>query len=231
MSFMRLVTANIGRKSSIAGVWSDVREIKTKCPGAIVGWQEIDEADPAPEHKILDKVIGPVANLAGMRTKVPISVSRKHYRVLEKNVVFASKGIPGVSPTRWIVETVVQDKRNAAIVFVILNVHYPAGAWNAKTHERAEAERDEAWADTFRVHKARVKHWHDKGYTVFWVGDTNRMAMPKVHPDERQIVTRGIDSISFIPCDTGVRVKVLRSGVIELFSDHNASWVDFQLSI
>ena len=228
---MRLVTANIGRKSSIAGVWSDVREIKAKSPGAIVGWQEIDEADPAPEHEILKKVWAKSHRFVGMRTKVPISIPRNRYRVLEKRVVFAAKGIAHVSPTRWVVETLVQDKRNAAITFVIINVHYPAGAWNADTHERAEEARDEAWNDMFRVHKARVKHWHNKGYTVFWVGDVNRMAMPKVHPDERQVVTRGIDSISFIPCDTGVRVKVLHSGIIELFSDHNASWVEFKLTI
>lgn len=226
---MKLVTANIGRKSSVAGVWSDVRKIRTHAPGAIVGWQEIDEADPAEEHDILKAVLAKSNRLIGMRTKVPISLPRSRYRVIEKRVVFAAKGIPHVSPTRWVVETLVQDKRNAAIEFVIINVHYPAGAWNAKTHERAEAERDDAWEDMFRVHKARVKYWHDKGVTVFWVGDTNRMSMPKVHPDERQVVTAGIDSISFIQGD--VRVKVLRAGTIELNSDHNAKWVDFSLSI
>lgn len=225
---MKLATANIGRKSSIAGVWSDVREIRTKVPGAIVGWQEIDEADPAPEHDILKQVLSKSNRLVGMRTKVPISVPRSRYRIKSKRVVYAAKGIPGVSPTRWIVETELEDKRNAAITFVVLNVHYPAGAWNAKTHERAERERDEAWEDMFRVHKGLVNYWHKKGVTVFWVGDTNRMAMPKVHPDERQVFTKGIDSISFI--EGNVKVKVVQMGTIELFSDHNGHWVEFQLT-
>ena len=225
---MKLVTANIGRKSSVAGVWSDVRKVKNAAPGAIVGWQEIDEGDPADEHRILRKVLRRANRLIGMRTKVPISLPRRRYRVLEKRIVFAAKGIPHVSPTRWVVETLVQDKRNAAIVFVVINVHYPAGAWNAKKNERAEADRMEGWKDMFGVHKARVKYWHDKGVTVFWVGDVNRMDMPKVHPKEVQVVTKGIDSISYI--EGNVLVKAIRTGVIILKSDHNAHWAVFHLS-
>lgn len=225
---MKLVTANIGRKSSVAGVWSDVRKIRTQAPGAIVGWQEIDEADPANEHEILKKVLAKSNRLIGMRTKVPISLPRNRYRVLEKRVVFAAKGIPGVSPTRWVVETLVQDKRNAAIEFVVINVHYPAGAWNSKTHERAERERMSGWQDMFEVHQNRVAYWHKRGITVFWVGDVNRMAMPKVHPNEKQVVTAGIDSISYVEGD--VKVKVLHIGTIDLNSDHNAKWVEFKLS-
>lgn len=226
---MRLVTANIGRNTSVGRVQDDIRKIHRLAPSAIVGFQEIDEADPAEEHKILRNVLAEDNRLVGMATKVPVSVPRGKYNVVRINIIRAAAGIPNISPTRFITEVVLQDKKNPKIVFVVLNLHYPAGAWNSKTHERAEAERDEAWASTLAAHKRRVKHWHDKGVTVFWVGDVNRMAMPKVHPKEVQVITAGIDSVSFIEGD--VKVKVVRTGTITLFSDHDAKWVDFALSI
>lgn len=226
---LRLATSNIGRKSSVAGVWKDIRKIRKALPKAVVGWQEIDEADPATEHEIMRNVLAKTNNLVGMRTKVPVSVPRSRYRVKSKRVVYATAGIPHVSPTRWITEVHLEDKQNAAIEFVVLNLHYPAGAWNAKRNERAEADRMHGWNEMREVHKERVKYWHDKGVTVFWVGDVNRMAMPKVHPKEVQVVTAGIDSISYIEGD--VKVKVITTGHIVLNSDHDARWVEFNLTI
>jgi hypothetical protein len=77
-------------------------------------------------------------------------------------------------------------------------------------------------------HRELVKGYADKGITVFWTGDTNRTQMPRVHAREKQVVTVGIDSISYI--EGAVKVKALRKNSAPLYSDHNAQYADFQLS-
>lgn len=223
---MILVTANLGRKATPLGTLNDMRKIKRSLSRPIVGWQEIDEADPGDEHAMLKRVYRNFIQI-GFKGRVPISVPRSKYRVLQRNTIVGSQGIPNVSPRRLLTEVLLQDRDNAAIKFVVINVHYPAGAFNKKI-ESTQRARENAWDNMFAVHKRRVQYWANKGVTVFWVGDVNRMGMPKVHPRERQVITAGIDSLSFIEGDT--RVAFVRQGVVDLNSDHNAKWAEFRLA-
>lgn len=228
---MKLITANIGRGIGHAQVRSDMQKIKNEAPRAIIGWQEIDEADEAQEHSILRSIFGR-QHLIGMEHRVPISVPR-WFRVTRSRSVFATGGIPHVSPTRWFTEAVIQNRRGNK-KFVVINGHYPAGAFNNKI-ESTQKERKDHWEEMFQVHKARVAHWVDQGYTVFWVGDVNRMDMPKVHHREVRVVTTGIDSISYvIGASHGhvkpIGVKFRGAGSIKLNSDHDAKWARFKLT-
>lgn len=82
--------------------------------------------------------------------------------------------------------------------------------------------------EQFDKYKELVARHVNKGFTVFWTGDINRTTMPKGHPKEVQVVTVGIDSVSYI--EGKVKVKIKKKGHAALYSDHNAQFADFKLS-
>jgi hypothetical protein len=230
---MRLITANIGRKASVQHTRADFETIKAL--GGIVGFQEIDEADVPPEHELLKAVLSGKFNLYGMEHFVPIAVP-KDYQVVGTHSVFATGGVAHYSPTRFFTVVTVKTpqglvdkllKRDQKI-FVVINTHYPAGGYHGDRPAAAKQELKNHWDEQFAKHKELIKHYADKNITVFWTGDVNRTTMPKVHPREKQIVTVGIDSVSYV--EGGVKVKVLRTGHAALYSDHNAQYADFKLS-
>lgn len=224
---MILCTANIGRTKMTADrVEADMRKIKsTFRGGAIIGWQEIDEADQADEHAILRRVYRDYYENIAMETRTPISVFQG-YEVERSRVIHATGGIPHVSPHRVITEALIRYRRKSPPI-VVLNMHYPPGAFNKKI-EKTQKQREEHWAEMFEKHQDRLKYWADeRGLTTFWMGDVNRQKMPKAHPRERQLVTQGIDSISVVVRST--KVDVVRRGVIDLNSDHNARYVKVNL--
>ena len=232
---MRLVTANIGRKQNVQQTRADFETIR-RLKG-IVGFQEIDEEpDPAPEHDFLRAVLGNGYSLKAMGTRVPIAVP-KEYEVLYAKTVYGCDGVKKWSPPRFL--TVVKVKKKETLVdkalrrtqkaFIVINVHYPAGGYHGDRPAAAKKELKNRWDELFVAHKHLIKTYVDKGYTVFWTGDVNRTDMPKVHPREVQVVTIGIDSVSYIEGDIAVKVK--RRGHANLYSDHNAQYADFDLTV
>lgn len=226
----KLATANIGRNIGAAGVRADMTAIK-KLGRVVVGWQEIDEGDPAEEHIILNDVFRRKFRNAGMSTRVPISV-HGDFHIKREKVTLAAKGIPHASPVRVITEVMVVAKsrfwRKRLEPIVFINLHYPAGAFNNKREKNQEA-REDRWRDTYKKHQERLEYWADKrGFTVFWTGDVNRMDMPKVHKDEKIIDSKGIDDIRVIERSTNV--KVLRKGRLRSRSDHDAKYAVIKLS-
>lgn len=232
---MRLVTANIGRKQNIQQTRADFETIRSL--GGIVGFQEIDEEpDPAPEHAFLRGVLGPKFNLVGADTRVPVAVP-KPYKVLASHTVFGTGGVKVWSPARYFVVAIIErqglsDKLKALFkrnqeAFVVINTHYPAGAYHGTRPPAAKRELKKHWDEQFENHKKLVKKYVDRGYTVFWTGDVNRVDMPRVHPRERQVVTAGIDSISYV--EGKVKVKAFGKGSRKLYSDHDALFANFKL--
>lgn len=230
---MRIVTANIGRKQSVQHTRADFETVRLL--KGITGFQEIDEEpDPAPEHAFMRVVMGDKFTLKGMNTKVPIAVPNK-YEVIYGRTVYGSGAVKHWSPVRYF--TIVKIKvrpnlldkalRRTQKSFVVINTHYPAGGYHGDRPPAAKQELRQHWDQQFAIHKALVKHYVDKGYTVFWTGDTNRPDMPKVHPREVRVVTAGIDSMSYIEGD--VKVQFKRKGMRDLYSDHPAFYADFEL--
>jgi len=230
---LRLITANIGRKASVQHTRADFETIR-RLKG-ITGFQEIDEADKPLEHSLLKAVLSSDYFLEGLKSFVPVAIP-KGYEVINARVVYGAPGVAHYSPNRYFVVVVIAkketwlDKKLARQrkAFVVINTHYPAGAYHGDRPAAARRELIDSWDRQFLKHKSIVKHYVDKGYTVFWTGDVNRTVMPKVHPREVQVVTVGIDSVSYVP--GGVKVKVIRKGSAQLYSDHNAQYADFELS-
>lgn len=219
---MKIITANIGRTGMTAArVREDLRKIKRQRGAKFIGFQEIDEADQANEHQILNSVFKRNPKV-GMKHMDPI-VGARGASVISRQIVKACDGIDGVTPTRWITAAVWQYRGKR---FVHVNTHFPAFAFNGKD-ESFQDEVMAAWQEQFRKLSEVVKHFNDQGYTVFWTGDVNRVDMPKVHPKERQLVTAGIDSISVIEGEYKVRVR--NKGHLSLNSDHDARWVQVDL--
>lgn len=225
---MKIITANIGRDGMTAArVTEDFYRIKRQFGAKFIGFQEIDEADPADEHSLLRHVFKGY-KIAAFRHMEPI-VGPRLARIIHQETVKVADGVGGATPDRYL-STVVWQYRGKK--FVHINAHFTAFAWNGKNETIAsrgftQQQVLQAWTDEAEALKAKIKHYNDLGYTVFWTGDVNRVDMPKMHPRERQLVTSGIDSISVIEGEWKVRVK--KKGHFALNSDHDARWVSFDL--
>lgn len=206
---------------SAARVREDLLKIKRQPGFKFIGFQEIDEADPADEHAILNQVYRRQKKV-GMRHMDPI-VAPVAAKIVSHKVTKATDGIGGVTPTRYITAAVFEFRGKR---FAHVNTHYPAFAWNGK-NESFQKEVMSAWQEQFRAHQDIVDFYVRQGLTTFWTGDVNRVDMPKVHHDERRLWTRGIDSISVVERNFEFRVK--DKGAIALNSDHDACWVSGDL--
>jgi len=126
---MLIITANIGRNIGTAAVESDMRRIKrfVRLSGnkAVIGFQEIDEADPADEHEILGKVFDHW-HKANFNSRVPIVASPKA-KVVKTKAIALHAGIPHTSPPRIATEIWVKHRDDQKPV-VYLNWHIVAGA-------------------------------------------------------------------------------------------------------
>lgn len=220
---MRLITVNEGRNMGTAGYTSDLHKIKNEFPKAIIGWQEIDEADPANEHAVMREVFKGY-QIINFEYKEPITLPAK-VKVVDHKVIHLSKGVAHTSPPRIANEVWIETKYSDKPI-VIINTHLIAGAWNNKIEPNQELRR-ELWNQSVEKLRKRIEFHHNAGRTVFWMGDMNRMDMPKLHKDERRIVSSGIDSISVIVGSVGVRV--IDTGSLPLASDHDAKWAKVEL--
>lgn len=220
---IKIITANIGRDGmSTARVREDLLKIKKQRGSKFICFQEIDEADPANEHGLVRSTFKRNV-LAGMNHMEPI-VAPWGAKLLHNRTVKACDGIPHITPARFF-NVAVFEYRNQK--FVIINCHYPAGAYNGHVAPGQHHGVMAAWEEMFKKHQELVNHYLDKGYTVFWTGDVNRIDMPKVHPNERRLWSHRIDSISVI--ESGFEFKVHDKGSFPLNSDHDGCWVSGEL--
>lgn len=216
---------NEGRKQDARQTRADFRAIKHNPPTVgwpkLIGFQEIDEADPAPEREILEQVFKRGHRIIGAHTRVPIVVSSK-FKINEPFQIEVSEGIPGVSPARILNECVVET-RLGEVAFI--DGHAVSGAWNRKTSERAEDERDRAWAQYQFVCGERIRAHRSQGRSVFRVGDDNRMGGYQMHRHERVLIRAGVVLISFTPAEQGLEFVGQARGNLRTNSDHPAPWV------
>lgn len=219
-----LVSANEGRKQNHEQTERDFRQIKRFAPfrAKIIGFQEIDEDDPADERVLLDKVF-PRYNHTARFTRVPI-LSSPRFGMLDREVRYAHGGLAGVTPHRVITRTVL-DPGAGIPPFAVLNGHAVAGAWNANKDQRAEAMRRILWIKYFDLMAQMMEDDLAAGRSVFRLGDDNRLRMEPLVKGERSFGNDSIDSITFTKADGGAKFKKTKVGTFDTHSDHAVMWV------
>jgi hypothetical protein len=249
-----VVTANIGRGVSADVAHANIHQIAVGFPGAFVGFQEIDEADapdetalvhtrfptpdgtpPTPLHDVLATEAQGTYEFAGFtgpgwKRATPIAVPTA-WAILRHSVRKSSDGLAHVTPNRVIVSARCQPVENPAFPPVVfLNGHYPLA------HKKPAKE---LWKNCQAAWTERAHEIHDRpagGFTIISTRDTNHHGpMPKIHPDETQLLKRGIDRISVITAPPSSKhhltVRLLNRRVIDLTIDgHNAHAVDLRLT-
>ena len=249
-----VVTANIGRGVTTEVAHANIRRIARSVPGAFVGFQEIDEADAPDEAALIPLRFTPVGEVPqpgmqdvftdegqptyafagtsgpGWKRATPVAVPST-WEIVRQSTRKASDGLAQVTPNRVIVTARCRPTVDAGFPPVVfLNGHYPL----ART---AVAKR--IWAECQASWVTRAAEIHDAtegGFTIITMRDTNRHGrMPKIHPDERQLLAPGIDRISIIPAEPSsphlVTARVLDRPVVNLTIDgHDAHGVVLRLT-
>lgn len=215
------LTANFGRGVSAVEFRANVLAVLEANDNAVLGIQELDEADKPNEHAILAASIDPSDTRVGWRTMEPIVVPWM-LKVAPQVITFACKGLSGYTPTRHIVEAVVRNPAQRQVPrVVVMNQHPPINR---------PATRTRRWRQR-RVHKRRVKFWYDRGITVVWMGDMNDPAYPRMHRHEKTAVHAGLDYIRYVVHPRGAQVEVKATGTVDLTIDgHNAHWARLRLT-
>jgi hypothetical protein len=211
-----------------------MRRVLDHFPAALIGWQEIDEADEADEHGILRWLMRRLRRknathrslnrrtkgsgywTVGYRQAVPISVPAP-WTVVEADVTKACEGRPHVTPHRVIVRAVATHPDLADPV-TFLNGHLPYRA-------------EDLWLIAFGKWKKAVHDEHQAGRTTVVIMDSNHHGpMPSFHPRQEQLLHPAlIDRIAVIPGSTDVKAGPRRS--VQLTVDgHDAHGVDLVLS-
>lgn len=212
-----LISANLGRHVDNAEFLANVRRLDEEAGrGVVFAPQEVDEADAPDEHAGLRRLL-PGLRWAGWATHEPIGLGER-WTSLRTGVVKGSRGLARLSPARTITEVVARHESGAALV--VLNLHYP----------RRDPRLWLRWQQLRRAHRARIRYWVDRGYSVVWLADVNRTRFARLHPDERTVAHRGLDWIRFIPAPGGARMRVLETGTIDMSIDgHDAVWARVEL--
>lgn len=249
-----VVTANIGRGVSTDVAHTNIRRVVRSFPGAFVGFQEIDEADSPDEAALILKRFPGVENGSqpgmhdtlessghgtyafagfsgpGWKRATPLAVPTT-WDILRQSATKSSDGLARVTPNRVIVSARCRptgDRDFPPVVF--LNGHYPL----ART-----AVAKQLWRECQASWTARAEELHDAsdgGFTMITTRDTNRHGpMPRIHTQERQLLSPGIDRISVIPAESSsphlVTVRVLDRRVVNLTIDgHDAHAVVLRLT-
>lgn len=229
---LTVVTANIGRGEDKAKCEDNLRRIRRTFPGALIGFQEIDEADGPDEHAILRSVFHDYT-FAGWGTFEPIAVP-PGWHIRRERVDKACDGLARATPTRWVVQALIVPEDGSLPPLVDENGHYNLPRLDG-VGRRGDGQR--RWNDCQSEWTVRTGHWHVRGLTVLTQRDTNHHGvMPKLHADEEQLLDpTAIDKVSVIPAaassDLAVHVKVVGRRSANLNIDgHNAEGVDLELT-
>lgn len=146
--------------------------------------------------------------------EVPISIP-KGWKILGSELVKVHGGKRRVSPARYIVAVRVQVGEHQ-LAFV--NCHPVSKPRRGVTSSRWRIAR---W-DQYRTRLAGiVTDLHDQGHTVVFGGDMNKRDVPRIHPDQAQLIHSGLDHLWIAPA-TGVTATVTRRRKVgrTLLMDH-----------
>lgn len=190
-----VVTANVGRGYTAEQLRRNVERIVDAVAEPqywLLMLQEIDEADPADEHETMLRELPEGATLVGWQTREPIVVAPDVPVKRKRRTLLMEQGTKigapvGTGPRRDFVSciAVIEGLRVGAG-----NQHPHRDLDNAKVqHARRRGE---------RVAARIVAELDDLCDLVVWAGDVNDHAYPKLHERERNVHTKGNDTIRLI---------------------------------
>lgn len=223
---MRVISANIRNNPNMAPdkVIGDCKKVAHARPDAVF-WQEIGERR---DHAAID-IAFPESRFYHLfpYTAVPITLSRRKWKVLDLGYVQTHPGKADTSPDRHVVWAHVRRRgirRNQNLV--LMNTHYVSGAWNDKPKPN-KAWRQQMWELHYDVMKGLIVSFHNEGTTVIAGGDFNRAKVDRFDPIQKNLGGTGIDKVFVIPY--GLRVRRRRFFHVNLHSDHHAQVIDVRL--
>lgn len=155
---------------------------------------EVDEADQANEHGILNTTMRPWDS-AWWDTREPLM--HTGLTVQRERSWAAAPGVANQSPSRRIHELVIDggDEPDLAA----LGGHYPAGAHNGQRPAAARAALLGGYTTMIARHRARLRRHHAAGRNVVWAMDVNWRAFPSLHRREGTLRRNGVDYIRVLP--------------------------------
>jgi endonuclease/exonuclease/phosphatase family metal-dependent hydrolase len=190
-----VITANLGRGYTPAVLKANVQRIIERVDEAqhvLLLLQEIDEADPADEHELLLRELDEGTTLVGWSTREPIAVSPGVKVVRKRRVLLMEQGTKigapeGTGPRRDLV----------SCVAVIEGVRI--GVFNQHPHrDLPDAKVQRARRRGERVAARVLAELTQVCDLVVWGGDVNDRSYPKLHARERNLHTKGNDTIRLV---------------------------------
>lgn len=174
--------ANLGRGVPITEYRRNLRAVLAAAgPRALIGWQEIDEADLPNEMDDLIRLTQHTHKIVGTETTSPIAVPL-HLPIIEQQITPACKGLALFTIPRPIVEVVVEVGPN--LTFAALDLHVPI--------DRPETQG--LRADAVAKLQERAAARKAQGHAGVWISDTNhRTGWPRIVHGERTVTDAGID--------------------------------------
>ena len=189
------VTVNWGRgydpgefKRNVQRVLNRVREEEH----VVLLVQELDEADPAPEHKVFGAMLEPGSRKIAWDTHEPIVVSpgakvSKPRRRMTMDAGLRIGAPAGTGPRRFLVSCLVEVH---GVTFGVGNQHPHRNLPNEKVQEARSRGR--------QVTRQVVRELEQLADFVVHGGDMNDRNYPKSHPDEEVLIERGLDTLRII---------------------------------
>jgi hypothetical protein len=173
---------NLGRNVTVDEYGRNLgRVLEAAGPRAVIGCQEIDEADTPDEMEMLLRRTRRTHTIIGEKTSVPILVP-KHLQILAYRQEIACKGLAGFTPMRPVNEVVLRIGPN--LTAVVLDLHVPID------REETQSRRAEAVAKL----QDRALERRAQGHAGVWLSDTNtRRGWPRIVPGEKTVTDAGID--------------------------------------
>lgn len=229
---MKLWTANVGRGASKAKFRRNIAKIKRAAgPTAVIGLQEIDEADVPNEMDDIAWMFRWTHKIIGENLAVPILVPIR-FETSGHRVVLGSPGLAKFTPHRPINRIRIdvplsRDQRRelgfSSLVTSVYNFHIPIS--RPETQER----RDEM------VEKVQAEITEDKqlGNNGVWLADTNWRrerdgAWPRIVAGEKTVIVADIDRVkAWAGNGTGLQVRIRDRRRVNLTIDgHNGHGAD-----
>lgn len=192
--------------------------------GAIIGWQEIDEADQPDEHGILHqlakRLAPPGCTWVGFAEATPLLVP-PGWRVVWEQVTLTShgRGKPAPephTPHRVCVRALLEHVATGIRILV------PNGHWPRDEIWDLWVECNGSWMELYGQFAASPK-----GYTVASTRDRNRVRPHRLHVGEEQHLPDGlIDEVSTMEGDGpfATTVRVIKTKRVNMGIDGHDAW-------
>lgn len=218
--------ANVGRgneaqtKAAVDIIAKRMNELTRKDRPGLLFLNEIDEADQANEHGIINSALRPWDS-CWWDTREPLM--HTGLTVVRERSWAAAAGVEHHSPSRRLHDAVFDGDDEPDIA--ALGGHYPAGAHNGERPEAARAALLGGYGQMMTRHSARELHHHRARRHVVWAMDVNWRQFPKVHPREGTVRRHGPDYMRVLPA-RGWEVVRAAQGADELGIEplHRLEW-------